>query len=192
MKMRVLLLLFVMTTAFLQTGCKSMSAKGRANTEMKWKTFEAAKNDFDQIKVNATMTEDLVYLGFHPCGNPNVRVLTYLDVMNRFVPNGSVKMEDVPPPVRDFIAAQEKGCAYEVEVIDERSKRYGNLLLDVFSFDRKTCYQGWNFKALVLVKDDTVVYTMWSGQPKTERHERKTRPLGPVQELEGLLGRFVR
>lgn len=192
MKMHALLLLLVTAMAFLQVGCKSMSAKGRAKVETKWKTFDAAKHDFDHIKPNETMTEDLVYLGFHPCGNPNVRVLTYLEVMNRFVPNSSVKMEDVPQPVRDFIAAQEKGCAYEVEVIDERSKRYGNLLLDVLSFDRKTCYQGWNFKALVLVKDDVVVYTMWSGQPKTERHERKVRPLGPVQELEGLLGRFVR
>ncbi|MGV3757426.1 MAG: hypothetical protein ACO1QS_18765 [Verrucomicrobiota bacterium] len=51
---------------------------------------------------------------------------------------------------------------------------------------------GWNFKALILVHDDQVVFKLWSGQPNTERHERKTRPLGPIQELEGLSGRFVR
>ncbi|MCD6050399.1 MAG: hypothetical protein K0Q55_1802 [Verrucomicrobia bacterium] len=192
MKMRVLLFLLVAAMAFLQTGCKSMSAKGRNNVVSKWKTFADMKSTFDLIEPGVTTEAELIDLGFGPSTNSNVRVLTYLDMMNRFLPNNSVKVEDLPVAVREALAQQEKSHAYELEVIDERNKRYGNLLLDVLSFDRKTCYYGWNFKALILVNDDRVVYKLWSGQPNTERHERKTRPLGPIQELEGLLGRFVR
>ena len=48
--MRVFLLLAITALALLQTGCKSMSAKGRTNVVSPWKTFAEMKAAFDFIE----------------------------------------------------------------------------------------------------------------------------------------------
>jgi hypothetical protein len=50
--------------------------------------------------------------------------------------------------------------------------------------------KGWNFKALIIIKDDVVTYKLRSGQPNVDRFEKKTKPLGPLQELDGLVGKI--
>jgi len=67
-----------------------------------------------------------------------------------------------------------------------QSKRYGNLFLDIFGYLRKTREPGWNFKALIVLNRGTVVYKLWSGEPQQERYEKKKKPLGPLQELDGV------
>ena len=42
---------------------------------------------------------------------------------------------------------------------------------------------GWRFNALVVLKDDLVVYKLWGGQPTIRETEKDTRPLGPLQNL---------
>jgi hypothetical protein len=64
------------------------------------------------------------------------------------------------------------------------SQRYGNLALDMLAFNRKTHETGWNFKALILLNHDKVLYKLWSGQPNLDRYEQKKKPLGPLQELD--------
>ncbi len=189
---RVFLLSVVAALALLQAGCASLFTSGRNTVKSQWATFDETKAAFDQIDPGQTTKEELVCLGFDPYDNPNVRILTYLDIMNRFLPNNSIRLTDLPSPVRDCLAAQDKSHAYELEVSDQRSKRYGNLFLDVFAFNRKTRETGWNFKALILLNDGTVAYKLWSGQPYVERLEQKKKPLGPLQELEGSISGFVR
>ena len=43
---------------------------------------------------------------------------------------------------------------------------------------------GWNFKALILLNHDKVLYKLWSGQPNLDRTEQKKKPLGPLQEID--------
>lgn len=189
---RVVLLSVVTALGLLQAGCSSMFTSGRNTVKSQWATFDETKAAFDEIEPGNTSKDDLACMGFDPYMNPNVRILTYLDIMNRFLPNNSVRPEDLPTPVRDCLAAQEKSQAYELETSDQRSKRYGNVFLDVFAFNRKTKETGWNFKALILLNNDKVVYKLWSGQPLVERYEQKKKQLGPLQELEGAVGSFVR
>jgi len=189
---RVFLLSVVTALALLQAGCSSMFTSGRNTVKSQWATFDATKAAFDQIEPGNTSKDDLACLGFDPYLNSNVRILTYLDIMNRFLPNNSLRMEDLPMPVQHCLAAQEKALAYEMETSDQKNKRYGNLFLDVFAFNRKTHETGWNFKALILINEDKVVYKLWSGQPMVERYEQKKKPLGPLQELEGSISGFIR
>lgn len=189
---RVFLCSVVAALALLQAGCASLFTSGRNTVKSQWASFDSTKAAFDEIEPGHTTKEDLGCMGFDPYQNSNVRILTYLDIMNRFVPNNSVALEDLPEPVRACLEAQEKSQAYELETSDQHSKRYGNLFLDVFAFNRKTRETGWNFKALILLNEDKVVYKLWSGQPLVERYEQKKKPLGPLQEMEGAVGSFVR
>ena len=188
MKKKLVLLSALAALGLLAGGCSSMHTSGKNVPQSPWTDFAAAKTAFDQIVPGQTTPEALRALGFDPYVNPNVRILNYLDLQNRFLPQPSVRLEDLPGPVRQALAAKEQSLAYELDLTVLRTKRYGNLLLDMLAFNRKTHETGWNFKALIVLKQDQIVYKLWSGQPQVERHDQKKRPLGPFQELDGAAG----
>lgn len=180
---RLLLVPLAVATVLFAAGCGSLHSSGRSTAKSPWLDFASAKAAFDRIDPGRTTTDELRTLGFDPYTNPNVRILNYLDIQNRFLPNQSVRVEDLPAPVRQSLDAKEKSVAYELDLTVVNSQRYGNLFLDVFAFNRKTHETGWNFKALVLLNHEKVLYKLWSGQPKVDRYEQKKRPLGPLQEI---------
>ena len=76
-------------------------------------------------------------------------------------------------------------------VIDSnRHKRYGNLPLDILGFQKKTRVTGWKFSALLIVQNDIVTYKLASGEPNVDRVEKKIKPLGPFQDMEGVVSRL--
>lgn len=91
----------------------------------------------------------------------------------------------MPASVRHSIDAKEASVAYDLDLSVINSQRFGNLALDILAFNRKTHETGWNFKALILLNHDKVLYKLWSGQPKMDRVEQKKKPLGSLQELDG-------
>ena len=101
MKRLVLVSLTVATVLF-TSGCGSLHPSGHSTAKSPWLDFASAKAAFDRIDPGRTTTEDLRTLGFDPYTNPNVRILNYLDIQNRFLPNQSVRMEDLPS---DYVAA---------------------------------------------------------------------------------------
>ena len=96
-------------------------------------------------------------------------------------------MEDLPSPVFGCLNVRDQCGAYEMDPTVTKTKRYGNLFLDMFAFKRKTLETGWNFRALNVIEHDLVVYKLWSGEPNLENYETKRKPLGPFQELEGVV-----
>ena len=52
--------------------------------------FEDAQAAFDRVIPHQTSVEDLRQMGFDPARTPNVRILTYLDLINRFLPNSLI------------------------------------------------------------------------------------------------------
>lgn len=111
--------------------------------------------------------------------------------MQRFMPNPSITQDDLDPSVRAFIEHREQGAAWEVEVNVLKTRRYGNAFLDVTGFVKKSHETGWQFKALLLLREGRVVYKLSSGQPNLDRYEKKVRPLGPLQEMDSALVRSV-
>jgi hypothetical protein len=182
-----LLFLALVTSA---TGCRSLFPSDASRTKTAWQTFDEAQAAFDKIVPHRTTHDDLRRLGFDPDATPNVRLLTYLDIIERFIPNQSITKEDLQTDVKRCIDAKDCCRAYELELNINQSKRYGNLAMDAFGFQKKTHVSGWNFKALVIVQDNLVVYKLRSGQPHVDRLERKTKPLGPFQDLEGIFSKL--
>jgi len=184
-KQRLFRLLASTGAMVLMTGCASMFPTSRSTTESRWKSFAEVQSAFDQIRTNRTTSVQLKSLGFDPSASPNLKILTYVDIIQRFMPNQGIRMEDLHPAVRACIEAKEKSRAFEVDLNDTRSKRYGNLFLDMLGFKRETHETGWEFKGLILLNDSVVVYKLASGEPAVSRDQKRVRPLGPLQEIEG-------
>ena len=181
------LLLFLTALVVLTAGCRSLFTSGSNSVKSPWKDFAEARTAFDQIVPGQTTTNELACLGLDPFSSPNVKILTYLDVINRFLPNNSIQKADLPESVRDCLEAKNDCQAYELDLTVTQNKRYGNLFLDIFGFNRKTREVGWKFNALIVLNRGTVVYKLWSGEPNLESYETKKKPLGPLQELDGVV-----
>ncbi len=185
MKQRLFRLLAVAGAIVLTSGCASLFPTKRTTTESRWKTFNEVQASFNQVETNRTTEAQLKKMGFDPAASPNVKVLTYVDIIQRFMPNQGISLADVHPAVRRCIEAKEHSRAFELILKNSDSKRHGNLFLDILGFKRQTHETGWEFDGLILLDDDTVVYKLASGQPSISREDKEVRPLGPLQELEG-------
>jgi hypothetical protein len=179
-------LMLSLSTMLLGCGCASLLPSSEAITRSRWKTYDEVKAAFDRILLLETRTTDLRALGFDPT-SPNVKLLTYLDVIQRFMPNESITKEDLDKAVRECIEAREGSYALELELDEVKGKRVGNIFLDIFGFRRKTHHTGWRFRALLLIRDDRVLYKLASGEPAVDRYDKRVKPLGPLQELDSIL-----
>lgn len=185
--MCLLYLALVITT----TGCKSLFTSSGHRARTPWQSFDEAQTAFDKVIPHKTTAGELKSMGFDPHSTPNIKMLTYLDLIQRFIPNASISITDLQPDVRACIESKDCCHAYEMEIDMTDSKRYGNLALDMFGFNRKTKTTGWRFKALLIVKDNVVAYKLRSGEPNVDRMEQKTKPLGPLQELDNVVLKVI-
>jgi hypothetical protein len=97
--------------ALLSSGCSFLLPTSQATAKSKWHSFREAEAAFERILPGATATSELAALGFDPSTNTNVRILTYLEIIQRFMPNQSITKEDLDPSVRSFIDSREHGQA---------------------------------------------------------------------------------
>jgi len=165
-------------------GCSCILPRTETRTKSQFASYEQVQAAFDAIVPYKTRTADLKVLGLEPSVSPNVKVLTYVEVIQHFMPNPAITKEDLHPAVRECIEAQENGHAYLVDLAEIRTKRYGNAFLDVFGFKRRTHETGWRFNGLILTTNGTVVYKLSSGEPSISNFEKRVKPLGPLQELD--------
>ena len=175
--------------ALVLVSCSSALPTGEARTKSQWNSFDEAKTSYDNIVLFDTVTSDLQALGFDPYTTPNVRILSYLDIIRKFSPNDSVKPEDLPPSVRACIASREACLAYEATPGVSTSKRVGNVFLDLLKFKRDRIETGWNFNALIVIDHGLVVYKIWSGVPIIDEEVSLDNPLGPIQDSVGSMGK---
>lgn len=180
--------LFLSLTLLLSS-CGSSLPKGEMKTKSPWETFEQAKASYDNILLGRTTTADLQELGFDPYNTPNVRILSYLDILQRFNPNNSVKNEDLPPTVRGCLASREACLAYEASPSFSSSERVGNVVLDLLKFKRERVVTGWSFNALIVIDHSVVVYKIWNGVPMIDQKTTRKNPLGPLQNSAGSMGK---
>jgi hypothetical protein len=180
-------LLLVVLVILLTNGCSSLLPSIEKTTKSPWESFDSAKESFDKIIPQKTTSEDLKRLNFDPFETPNVKLITYLDLIQKFIPNESISLEDLPPGVRSCLAAKEACQGYEVNPQKINSKRHGNVVLDLLNFRRKTMTSGWKFDALIVLQAGLVVYKLWGGEPNILQFEDKRNPLGPLQEVGKLL-----
>ena len=173
-------------------GCAALLPDSKNVTESPWKSFDEAKQAFERITPYQTKVDDLKKLGFDPFVNPNITLLTYSDVLRRFVPSPVIREEELDGGIRDCILAKDACRAYEIDHSQIKRERYGNFWTDFLNFRRKVDVTGWRFNALIVLKNDLVIYKLWSGQPLIHQFEDSHNPLGPLQGAgESALGRIV-
>jgi hypothetical protein len=187
MKKYLLTILLIFTAAIFLTGCTSLLPTTKTTTKSPWETFEDAKKNFDRILPYKTKDEDLKGLNFHPYITENVEILTYLDIIKRFMPNPSIQMKDLDAGLQECLQYKELCYAYEINIQNIRTKRFGNVILDLFSFKRKREDYGWYFNALIVMNEDLVIYKLWGGKPNIHEFYEQKKPLGPFQESESIM-----
>jgi hypothetical protein len=186
MKKNLLFLIYIFIFLFIN-GCANMLPSVKQTTQSPWHSFEQAKKAFDKVEPHKTTREELKELGFDPFVTPNVKLLTYLELLNIFLPNQSIRIQDLDPGVQICLRERDRCQGYEVTPKMLRSRRYGNVLLDLLNFRRKKITTGWKFSALIVLKNGLVVHKVWGGEPNVAEFEDKKNPLGPLQNIENIL-----
>ncbi len=179
----------LVTMLLMLTACGSPLPRAEETTKSPWKTFEQAMDSYDKVILNQTTVSDLRQLGFDPYSTPNVRILSYLDVIKKFMPTNSVKLEHLPVSVRECLAKQETCKAYEANPGIIKRKRIGSAFKDLLGFKRRTIESGWRFNALIVLDDGVAVYKVWSGVPFIDSEKSRRNPLGPLQGSGGDLAK---
>lgn len=164
-------------------GCSSLLPQAKNTRDTRWATFEAVRADYEKIVPYKTTRPELVELGFDPFTSPNVSLIDYTEILRRFYPSASVPPGSIDKGVEECVAARENCRGFEVILKNEQRKRTGNFFLDFLNFRRHTEITGWQFQAVILVKEGVVVYKLWNGQPSIHETEDSKNPLGPLQGI---------
>ena len=172
-----------LSLALLLNGCADLLPSAQQHVEASWQSYEEARGAFDLIEPGKTNKMQLSEMGFDPFKIPNIKLLNYLELMRIFLPNDSIRLPDLHPDIQSCLTARNDCQGYEVLLGNNARKRFGNLFLDLFNFRRQTRSSGWQFRGLIVLQKDQVIYKVESGQPNTLEFEDKKNPLGPLQDI---------
>ncbi len=187
--MRIARVMLALWASSLIAACSSMLPHGQAHTDRPWGSYEQARQAYVSIEPGRTTFAELRAAGLDPTAIPNVKLLSYSDLLRRLVPPTSDVRLD--PGIRECLNAQRECEGFEVAENHVTHQRVGNFLMDFLDFRRETHTTGWNFDMVVLVARGRVVYKTWSGEPTVSQDSSTRNPLGPLQGLGASgLGRF--
>lgn len=172
------------TIVFL-SGCSFLLPSKTTERVDNWQSFNEIQQSYEKVIPNKTTVSELKALGFDPYIANNVKIDSYLDVRIRFDPLSTGK--NIPVPVAECLSMFKRCYAYVVNVNYDYEKRVGNAFLDLTGFRREVLKKGWAFQAVFIIQDKTVVYKLWSGEPKKRAYIDEIRPLGPLQSLDDLI-----
>lgn len=177
---------------FFTGGCATQSLLPTQGvyTESSFETYTQVEGVVDKIVVGETKYSDLVNVGLDLENIPNVKRLTYLDVMTKFKLDSPSRYTlfnkiELPAGVLKMLAAKEDGLAYEINLERLKNQREGSVFLDMLNFRKNIHTTGWQISVLILIVDDTVEYVLYSGEKNIDRLEKKKNPLGPFQGFDG-------
>ena len=154
-------------------------------------TFDQTRTGYDKVVVNQTTIADMKALGFDPDKSANIQQITYLDVVQSFLPRQDMPFSTVPTSVQTCVAAQNRCIGYVIAPKVSDSNRTGSIFLDFFNFRRRTETKGWAASSMFVLLDGVVVYKLWSGEPNIHTISTKVNPLGPAQDLGSAIGKVV-
>jgi hypothetical protein len=150
-------------------------------------TYDSVLEAYESVEPGVTPAAQLPSLGFNLATAPNTEVLSYLGVIERFMPREAIKLETLAPAVRTCILAQHYCTGYVFKPSRRVDQRQGNVALDALSFRRTTITTGWSAEVILLVQDGMVTYKLFSGQPRQDATNLRVQPLGPLQDSGGLV-----
>jgi len=178
----------VLLQAVLLCGCSHLLPGLKREVSNSWPDFAGVKLSFDEVVPYQTTMEAVRKLGFDPFVTPNMQILNQAQVVDAALPSPLQERSSIPRGIVDCMDAGSRCMGYALEPSRIQVQRVGCLLLDLLNFRRDTVTTGWKFAALIVVIDDQVVYTQWSGQPQIQTTVHSINPLGPLQHIEAAMG----
>lgn len=185
-------ILITMGLLFFTGGCATQSLLPTQGvyTESSFETYTQVEGVVENIEIGKTKYSDLVKLGLDLENIPNVKRLTYLDVMSKFKLDSPSRYTlfnkiELPSGVLKTLAAREDGLAYEINLERIKNQREGSVILDILNFRKNVHTTGWKISVLILIVDDTVEYVLYSGEKNIDTLKRERNPLGPFQGFDG-------
>jgi hypothetical protein len=154
-------------------------------TATNFDSYDAVESAYGNVVAGQTQAQELATIGFDAARSPNVEKLSYLGVMDRFMPGDSSKFDKLAPPVQACIEAQEHCSAVVFRPAKIHAQRVGSLFLDILGFERVTIDTGWSAEVIFLMHDNRVVYKVLQGKPRIREVHDRVAPLGPLQDLGG-------
>ncbi|MDQ1331502.1 MAG: hypothetical protein QG578_1770 [Thermodesulfobacteriota bacterium] len=177
-------LIYLVVFLFIFTGCANLLPSSKSMVDSPWQDFNSAKLEYEKIIPGITTVDDLKKMNFNPDVVPNIRIMNVTEIIGVFMPNPSIKMEDMDPGIQKCIESGQRCTAYRIEPSVLDKKRVGNFWMDMFSFKRHRIDTGWEFRGLITIVDNVVTYRdPAGGKPLVITEEIETKPLGPLQEI---------
>lgn len=166
------------------SGCAALLPRSSSVTRSPWKSYGEVVSAYNNVVPYKSTVSDIRKLGFDIYSTANLKILSYVDVA---VATQTLKKGEISRGMEECLKVQSmcNGYVFEPQVVN--SRRYGNFWLDTFNFKRKTKETGWKYKASFLVIDAVVVDKYWSGEPQIEQDKEVVNPLGPLQDVGGII-----
>lgn len=154
--------------------------------------YNDAHQAFVKVAVSETTLKQLFNSGYDVSTFPNVQSLSYLDLIERFLPHDSITFADLDPALRACFEARLNCKGYMLTPSHVENERIGSVMLDVLNFKRTEVTTGWQAEAIFVLHDDVVVYKLWSGTQRLSEMRQRRNPLGPFQNLGGTFSGAVK
>lgn len=148
-----------------------------------FESYQAVETAYGSVVAGKTQVSDLANFGFDASKAPNIEKLSYLGIMDRFMPGDSAKFDMLAPQVQTCIEAQDRCSAIVFRPQHIHAAREGSLVLDLLGFEQVTVESGWSAEVIFLMQDGRVVYKVISGRPRISEVRDHFQPLGPLQDL---------
>jgi hypothetical protein len=162
-------------------GCASLNLfpdRNELAQDQTFKNYHDVVAAYSNIVPGRTRVAELDRLGFDATAQPGAETLSYLGVIERFMPRRSSGFDRLAAPVQSCIAAQQRCSAYVFRPSQLEQERTGSLLFDLLGFDHTTIDRGWTSEVVLLIQDGRVAYKALSGTPHVEGYHED---IGPPQ-----------
>ena len=163
------------------SGCADLLPHSKEDVRTPWPSYSDAQAMFDRIVPYTTSMAELKASGIDPEKTPNVAILSHADLLRKITAGSSIDIRSLNPELQSCLMENKSCIAYEIEQTHLDRKRFGNFWLDFLSFHRRVDISGWQFDAIVVVRNARVIYKLWSGKPNIQQLQEERNPLGPLQ-----------
>ena len=167
----------------LLAGCGGVLPQESNVDSSRFQTYDQVLASYADVQQGKTRLKELPGLGLDTRSTPNIEVLSYTDIVNRFLPGESMTLKQAPPAVQRCIEAHYRCSAYVFRLQQSHQQRSGGVVPDLLGIEQDTVSDGWSAEVVLLLQDDLVVYKVISGHPHIQDRNDKTQPLGPFQDL---------
>jgi hypothetical protein len=180
------LVLIFGTSLVVLAGCGGLLPDQQVQSASPFQSYDQVVESFNQIVPGMTNAQDLPNLGFDP-RTANVDVLSYVDIETRFLQAPGLRWDHLDPAVQACIRAEAYCNGYVFHPSHSSNKRLGAVVPDLLGFERITRSVRWSADVTLLVMNGRVVHKVFSGTPRSENVDDRKQPLGPVQDLGGVI-----